>query len=406
MVVSRVQGVSSDGREQQEADDQRGGEAEQAGAEDDVGLGAVAERAGGGVQLLALDLGHHQGLDRGAGALEPARRPWRRRVPRGATGIRVEPAGVSWSSWRPASSSRTPTQSRATRTRAPTIRRASTSSTVPRRRADTQPTRRIGTAWPISRGYPSTVSLGESRVGVSGWTYPPWRGDFYPKGLRQREELAYAASRLTSIEINGSFYALQKPESYQKWRDETPDDFVFSVKGSRFITHMKRLADVPRRSRPSSAPASSSSAPSSGRCCGSSPRPSGTTRERLATFFGQLPPREHARRARPVRHAPGVPEPDLRPAGDLRPPARARRRLRAGRHRRPLAQGGRGHRGLPLRPAARRQGALRQRLRRRGAGRLGGPDPGVAGGGRFVYFDNDAKGYAPHDAMRLIERLG
>jgi uncharacterized protein YecE (DUF72 family) len=81
-------------------------------------------------------------------------------------------------------------------------------------------------------------------VGVSGWTYPPWRGDFYPKGLPQREELAYAAARLTSIEINGSFYALQKPESYRKWRDQTPDGFVFAVKGSRFISHMKRLADA------------------------------------------------------------------------------------------------------------------------------------------------------------------
>jgi uncharacterized protein YecE (DUF72 family) len=81
-------------------------------------------------------------------------------------------------------------------------------------------------------------------VGVSGWTYAPWRGDFYPKGLAHSKELAYAASRLTSIEINGSFYALQKPESYAKWRDQTPDDFVFAVKGSRFITHMKKLTDA------------------------------------------------------------------------------------------------------------------------------------------------------------------
>ena len=86
--------------------------------------------------------------------------------------------------------------------------------------------------------------MAEVRVGVSGWTYPPWRGDFYPTGLPQREELAYAASRLTSIEINGSFYSLQKPESYRRWRDQTPEDFAFAVKGSRFISHMKRLADV------------------------------------------------------------------------------------------------------------------------------------------------------------------
>jgi len=86
--------------------------------------------------------------------------------------------------------------------------------------------------------------MGRAYIGVSGWTYAPWRGDFYPKGLTQKNELAYASERLTSIEINGSFYALQKPASYAKWRDQTPDDFVFAVKGSRFISHMKRLGDV------------------------------------------------------------------------------------------------------------------------------------------------------------------
>ncbi|MET0766313.1 MAG: DUF72 domain-containing protein [Aeromicrobium sp.] len=85
---------------------------------------------------------------------------------------------------------------------------------------------------------------GTVRIGISGWTYPPWRGVFYPEGLRQKDELEYAASRLSSIEINGSFYSLQRPESYQGWRSRTPDDFVFAVKGGRFITHMKKLADV------------------------------------------------------------------------------------------------------------------------------------------------------------------
>jgi uncharacterized protein YecE (DUF72 family) len=81
------------------------------------------------------------------------------------------------------------------------------------------------------------------RVGISGWTYPPWRGVFYPKGLPHRAELSYAASVLSTIEINGSFYSLQRPTSYRSWHDQTPDDFVFSVKGGRFITHMKRLAE-------------------------------------------------------------------------------------------------------------------------------------------------------------------
>ncbi|WP_436495981.1 DUF72 domain-containing protein [Actinokineospora sp. HUAS TT18] len=85
---------------------------------------------------------------------------------------------------------------------------------------------------------------GSVRIGTSGWVYPPWRGVFYPKGVTQKRELAYLSNQVTSIEINGSFYALQRPESYQKWRDETPDGFVFSVKGPRFITHMKRLKDA------------------------------------------------------------------------------------------------------------------------------------------------------------------
>jgi len=86
--------------------------------------------------------------------------------------------------------------------------------------------------------------IGRAYVGISGWRYPPWRGSFYPKGLAQRRELEYAADRLSSIEINGSFYALQRPEHYQRWYAETPDDFIFSVKGGRFITHMKKLRDV------------------------------------------------------------------------------------------------------------------------------------------------------------------
>jgi uncharacterized protein YecE (DUF72 family) len=82
------------------------------------------------------------------------------------------------------------------------------------------------------------------RVGISGWTYPPWRGVFYPPGLRQADELRHAASRLGSVEVNGSFYALQRPESYRAWRAAVGEDFVLAVKGPRFVTHMKRLADV------------------------------------------------------------------------------------------------------------------------------------------------------------------
>ncbi len=82
------------------------------------------------------------------------------------------------------------------------------------------------------------------RIGISGWRYSPWRGDFYPDGLVQRRELEYASRAVSSIEINGSFYALQTPERYANWFSEAPDDFVFSVKGPRFITHTRRLRDV------------------------------------------------------------------------------------------------------------------------------------------------------------------
>ena len=82
---------------------------------------------------------------------------------------------------------------------------------------------------------------GDLRIGISGWRYEPWRGVFYPTGLPQHRELAFASRMLPTIEINGSFYSLQRPESYLAWRDDTPDDFVFAVKGPRYITHMLRL---------------------------------------------------------------------------------------------------------------------------------------------------------------------
>ena len=82
-------------------------------------------------------------------------------------------------------------------------------------------------------------------IGISGWTYPPWRGGtFYPKGWPQKRELEYASRQVGSIEINGSFYSLQRPESYRAWHNSTPEGFVFAVKGGRFITHLKRLRDV------------------------------------------------------------------------------------------------------------------------------------------------------------------
>jgi uncharacterized protein YecE (DUF72 family) len=82
------------------------------------------------------------------------------------------------------------------------------------------------------------------RIGISGWRYKGWRGTFYPKDLAQRRELEFAARHFKTIELNGSFYSLQRPQSFKQWFDETPDDFVFAVKGSRYLTHMLKLTNA------------------------------------------------------------------------------------------------------------------------------------------------------------------
>ena len=135
-----------------------------------------------------------------------------------------------------------------------------------RRRADAQP-RRAGAA-----------VTGRVRVGVGGWVFEPWRGSFYPEGLPQKRELEYASRQLTSIEINGTYYGSQKPESFARWRDETPDDFVFAVKGPRFATNRRVLAEagqVGRALLPTGR--DGAQATSSARSTGSSWRPRSST---------------------------------------------------------------------------------------------------------------------------------
>lgn len=87
-------------------------------------------------------------------------------------------------------------------------------------------------------------AAGNVRIGISGWRYEPWRGVFYPEKLRQRDELAYASSKFPTIEINGTFYSLQRPEYFAQWYDETPANFQFAVKGGRYITHLRRLKEI------------------------------------------------------------------------------------------------------------------------------------------------------------------
>ena len=86
--------------------------------------------------------------------------------------------------------------------------------------------------------------VGTVRIGISGWTYAPWRGVFYPKGLPQKRELEYASSQFSSLEINGTFYGMQRPDAFADWADRAPENFVFAVKAPRFITHIRRLRDA------------------------------------------------------------------------------------------------------------------------------------------------------------------
>jgi len=86
--------------------------------------------------------------------------------------------------------------------------------------------------------------IGKIRTGIGGWTFEPWRGVFYPKGLRQADELAFAAGRLGAIEINGTYYSSFKPDTFEKWRAQTPEGFIFSVKASRFCTNRRVLAEA------------------------------------------------------------------------------------------------------------------------------------------------------------------
>ena len=137
-------------------------------------------------------------------------------------------------------------------------------------------------------------------VGMSGWTYAPWRGEFYPKGLRQADELDYASHHVSSIEINGSFYALQKPSSWISWREGTPDGFLFSVKAPRFITHIKRLEDVAEPVANFFASGPLALGPKLGPILWQLPPSLPYDRDRLAAFF-ELLPRDTAGAARLAR---------------------------------------------------------------------------------------------------------
>ena len=270
--------------------------------------------------------------------------------------------------------------------------------------------------------------MGRVRVGISGWNYAGWRGDFYPRGLVQREELAYAASRLTSIEINGSFYSLQRPSSYTSWREQTPDDFVFAVKGGRFITHMKKLADVEAPVANFFASGLLALGPKLGPVLWQLPPNLGYDEERLAGFFAQLPRTTGEAAELAKHHDAKVPEDRaLTVAEDDRPMRHALEVRHASFAEPAAAELLRAHDvGFVVADTAGRWPFVEERTSDFRYVRLHGDaelyasgysaqaldrwaakvrDWADAGEDVFVYFDNDVKGYAPHDAMALLERL-
>jgi uncharacterized protein YecE (DUF72 family) len=262
-------------------------------------------------------------------------------------------------------------------------------------------------------------------VGTSGWRYPSWRGGFYPSGLAHARELAYLATRLATVEVNGTFYSLTRPAACETWRRQVPADFVFAVKGSRYITHMLKL----RRFEPALANFFASGILRLGSTLGpilwQLPPQLPFERDRAADFFAALPrdlagaerwARRHDARTTgraaltavggntaPVRHAIEIRHPSW-----LTEEALAVMRAfdvalvaadTAGRHPLSLERTARFayvrlHGATELYASRYRDAELAPWVRRVAAWARSGADV-------FVYFDNDARGHAPRDALRL-----
>lgn len=285
---------------------------------------------------------------------------------------------------------------------------------------------------------------GDIRIGISGWTYRPWRGRFYPDGLIQKRELEYAAQRFRSIEVNGTFYGLQRPAAFADWRARTPEDFVFAIKGSRYVTHVRRLKAVETPLANFLASGLLALGPKLGPILWQFPPNMGFERDRFALFLDLLPADTDALAKLAKRH-------DARMNGrsvltpEARRPVRHAVEIRHESFRDPafvelLRERGialvcadtvdwprlmdltadfvycRLHGSEVLYASGYDDGALDAWARRvaawAGGGepadaeRVGGPGPKRKARDVFVYFDNDAKVRAPADADGLARRLG
>lgn len=266
------------------------------------------------------------------------------------------------------------------------------------------------------------------RIGTSGWSYPHWRRRFYPQGLAHRAELEFLAQRLNSVEINASFYRLQRPRAYTSWAEQTPDDFLFAVKGSRFITHLKQLRDARQGLANFLASGVLALGAKMGPILWQLPASMEFDRERIAGFLDELPrttaaaarlARQHDERLgdrvhlqphgdRPIVH---VLEPRhasfaTRPALDLLRDQGVGLVQSDGAGKWPLLRAVtadvvyirlHGHEQLYA------SGYDRRALRRWATRIRGWQDEGRD---VYVYFDNDGSAHAPADALTLREILG
>jgi uncharacterized protein YecE (DUF72 family) len=269
----------------------------------------------------------------------------------------------------------------------------------------------------------------EVRVGVSGWRYPAWRGDFYPRGLPQRRELEYVASRMSSVEVNGSFYSLLRPSTYQRFRDETPDDFVLAVKGGRYLTHLKRLAGVEAPLANFLASGVLVLGPKLGPVLWQLPPDLPYDEGRLSAFLSLLPRTTAEAAALAERHDDKLPtdrahtstdrDRPLRHALEVRHPSYATQDAIdcVAAHDVALVVSDNPGRWPCLEEVT--SGLVYVRLHghtelyasgysSRSLDRWAGKVRDWARDGldAFVYFDNDARGRAPHDAVSLLSRLG